>query len=203
MSLDVNANGHCCSSCSYYFQEDSSDDSMPLPSNVAMEPQNHSIESQEEILTNTEEQDPEQHQNYDKDQDQNGETSSPRSTSSRSISPGDAHTSPPLHHSRSSSPASKSSTDMKGSPDLQASHSIASDLEPLDRDHVMEDAKSLAVVIEDQFLLARSDLEESLLKNLYGSVKSIESTVGRVVSVEMRFFLWSSLKALQQLFYAQ
>ncbi|KAF9907547.1 KICSTOR complex protein szt2 [Linnemannia zychae] len=39
----------------------------------------------------------------------------------------------------------------------------------------MEDARSLAVAIEDQEMLSRSDLEESLLKNLFAPVKSLES----------------------------
>ncbi|KAG0218634.1 hypothetical protein BGX33_006585 [Mortierella sp. NVP41] len=39
----------------------------------------------------------------------------------------------------------------------------------------MEDAKSLAVAIGDQEMLSRSDLEESLLKNLFSPVKSLES----------------------------
>ncbi|KAG0039247.1 hypothetical protein BGZ82_009093 [Podila clonocystis] len=38
-----------------------------------------------------------------------------------------------------------------------------------------DDAKSLAIMIEDPQLLSRSDLEESLLKNLFSSVKNLES----------------------------
>lgn len=40
-----------------------------------------------------------------------------------------------------------------------------------------DDSKSLAIMIEDSQLLSRSDLEESLLKNLFSSVKNLESDV--------------------------
>ncbi|KAG0254023.1 hypothetical protein BG011_006019 [Mortierella polycephala] len=39
----------------------------------------------------------------------------------------------------------------------------------------MEDARSLAIAIEDQEMLSRSDLEESMLKNLFAPVKFLES----------------------------
>jgi hypothetical protein len=38
----------------------------------------------------------------------------------------------------------------------------------------------LAVAIEDQEMLSRSDLEESLLRNLFSPVKSLESEVQRL-----------------------
>src|SRR5690554_6256311 len=41
----------------------------------------------------------------------------------------------------------------------------------------MEDARSLAIAIEDQEMLSRSDLEESMLKNLFAPVKFLESEV--------------------------
>ncbi|KAG0023966.1 hypothetical protein BGZ80_006980 [Entomortierella chlamydospora] len=39
----------------------------------------------------------------------------------------------------------------------------------------MEDAKSLAITIENRDLMSRADLEETLLKNLFAPVKSLES----------------------------
>ncbi|KAF9390999.1 KICSTOR complex protein szt2 [Podila verticillata] len=44
-----------------------------------------------------------------------------------------------------------------------------------------DDSKSLAIMIEDSQLLSRSDLEESLLKNLFSSVKNLESDSIRVL----------------------
>ncbi|KAG0380650.1 KICSTOR complex protein szt2 [Mortierella sp. AD032] len=49
----------------------------------------------------------------------------------------------------------------------------------------MEDARSLAVAIEDEEMLSRSDLEESLLKNLFAPVKSLESEYRSVFLVDV------------------
>jgi hypothetical protein len=40
------------------------------------------------------------------------------------------------------------------------------------------ESRSLAIAIENKHMISRADLEESLLKGLYTSVKSLESEVG-------------------------
>ncbi|KAF8981439.1 KICSTOR complex protein szt2 [Entomortierella lignicola] len=43
------------------------------------------------------------------------------------------------------------------------------------QENLMEDAKSLAIAIENQDMMSRADLEETLLRNLFAPVKSLES----------------------------
>lgn len=76
---------------------------------------------------------------------------------------------------------------LSASPKPSSGHHNAIGREP-NHHQLREDAKSLAVLVEDQFLLARSDLEESLLNNLFGSVKSLESKVGRVLSLPLHLY---------------
>ncbi|KAF9276364.1 hypothetical protein BGZ68_010069, partial [Mortierella alpina] len=75
----------------------------------------------------------------------------------------------------SSTPSSESSlSNGEASPDLDPERAT-----PDGRVHGpgqrVEDAKSLAIAIEDQELLSRSDLEKSLLRNLFSPVNALES----------------------------
>jgi hypothetical protein len=129
-----------------------------------------------------------QHQNWTKEA-QSGSTpsspSSPASVSSASTASSSSRSRKAAtsslqrpENSRQSpkSVSSHASSSLKISP--EASKEIST-LKGPEKSQVleMEDTKSLAIAIENQHMMSRSDLEESLLKNLFAPIKSLESEV--------------------------
>ncbi|KAG0049746.1 KICSTOR complex protein szt2 [Gryganskiella cystojenkinii] len=204
---------------SYYFQEDSSDESLPSPHNPTLDPllevaEEERSEDSQQHDQGEQQQDPDRNQSQDQHQHQlphqhqnlhNPTPSSPASvsasSSSLSISLQDTELSPPIQYSENSSPTSRTSAVTKDQHG-QSPNQLTADI--MDErighgQHLKEDARSLAVVIEDQFLLTRSDLEESLLKNLYGSVNSLESkNVSVLYASSDKHLPWTTREQQQQ-----
>ncbi|KAF8937365.1 KICSTOR complex protein szt2 [Dissophora ornata] len=100
-------------------------------------------------------------------------SASAATSSSSSSSPSPKATSPALRNATiptiehaSSNPHAFQSTDLSSSEALKYGPQLP-----------MEDAKSIAISIENQEMMSRSDLEMSLLRNLFAPVKSLESKV--------------------------
>ncbi|KAF8934007.1 KICSTOR complex protein szt2 [Haplosporangium gracile] len=163
---------------SYYFQEDSSDDSTN-----AIEEEFHITPIQPTHVI--QEAGPRMNQSLSNATQPDFQSKSSATSSSSSASLSSSPTpslSPKATSPKGSSPKANSPKKpgpqpplkTNGSPEQQRSTSILKTPVKLQA-QLTEDAKSLAVIIEDQEMLSRSDLEESLLKNLFSPLKSLES----------------------------
>ncbi|KAF9926608.1 KICSTOR complex protein szt2 [Linnemannia zychae] len=158
----------------YYFQEDSSDDSTnsveesPTPSQPAHAFQHTSPPQNRRLSDPTLPPLPSRTSTISSSTSSSSTPSfSPRPSPKRAVSSKETLPSPKTQNTQSL-------LKTKGSPEQQKSTATlkAPVKSPI---KTTEDARSIAVAIEDQEMLSRSDLEESLLKNIFSPVKSLES----------------------------
>ncbi|KAG9323126.1 hypothetical protein KVV02_005833 [Mortierella alpina] len=166
---------------SYYFQEDSSDESAgPMEDESPSPVIQHTAAARESSP-------PDNHpQRTDSTSpshpvEASGSPTQPLSSSSsssfaskESLSPNGLGSATIRQEARSTRSSESSLSNAEASPELNFDRAT-----PEGRVHgpeqCVEDAKSLAIAIEDQELLSRSDLEKSLLRNLFSPVNALES----------------------------
>lgn len=171
----------CESDCnSYYFQEDSSDDSANAMDEESRITPTQTIHVTQEGPRLNRSQSNATQPHFQSKSSATSSSSASSSSSTPSLSP--KPTSPNGASPKATSPkkpGAQHPLKANSSPEQQISTSILKTPIKLSP-QLTEDARSLAVAIEDQEMLSRSDLEESLLRNLFSPVKSLESEVQRL-----------------------
>ncbi|KAG0322382.1 hypothetical protein BGZ97_006996 [Linnemannia gamsii] len=159
----------------YYFQEDSSDDSANAMDEESRTTPTQTIHVTQEGPRLNRSQSNATQPHFQSKSSATSSSSASSSSSTPSLSP--KPTSPNGASPKATSPkkpGAQHPLKANSSPEQQISTSILKTPIKLSP-QLTEDARSLAVAIEDQEMLSRSDLEESLLRNLFSPVKSLES----------------------------
>ncbi|KAF9955770.1 hypothetical protein BGZ72_003419 [Mortierella alpina] len=166
---------------SYYFQEDSSDEStgpmddeQPSPAiqHTAAARGSSSLDSSPQLADNTS---PSHPTEPSESPTQPSSSSSSSSLASKgSLSPNGVGNATIREKTPSTRSSESSLSNAESSPEPN-SRRATSDGRVNGPEQCVEDARSLAIAIEDQELLSRSDLEKSLLRNLFSPVSALES----------------------------